>query len=59
MIEVKAMMTRKHFEALAAEIRQIPDKVAREQAARAVARACRQFNPNFDMSRFLAACDVL
>ena len=53
------MLTRKHFEALAAEIRQIPDRVVREQAAHAMARVCRQFNPNFDMSRFLAACDVL
>lgn len=53
------MLTRKHFEALAVEIRQIPDKVAREQAAYAVARACRQLNPHFDMARFLAACGVL
>lgn len=53
------MMTKKHFEALAAEIRRIPDKAVREQAARALADVCWRFNPRFDVARFLTACDAL
>lgn len=49
-------MTKKHFIALAAEIALIDDREARRKAADAVARAARQFNPNFDKARFLAAC---
>lgn len=52
-------MSKKHFEILAAEIRQITGNAAREQAARAVARACARINPCFDMARFLAACNAL
>ena len=51
-------MTRKHFEALAAEIAKIEDKAAREQAAVAVVNACEKFNPNFDRTRFYATCNV-
>lgn len=49
-------MTKKHFIALAAEIAFIADREARRKAAEAVCRAARQFNPNFDKARFLAAC---
>lgn len=52
-------MSKKHFEILAAEIRQIADNAAREQAAHVVARACARINPRFDMARFLAACNAL
>lgn len=49
-------MTRQHFEALAAEIKAIPVITHRVTAAYAVARAVRQFNPAFDLDRFLTAC---
>lgn len=49
-------MTRKHFEAFAAEIRLIPDAEARQHAIRAAIRAFRQFNGKFDESRFARAC---
>lgn len=51
-------MSRKHFVALAASIRQIADKRAKAAAAHAVADACRLFNGHFDRSRFLRACGV-
>lgn len=52
-------MTRKHFEALATQIKRIEDKAARVAAATAVARACADFNPAFNAARFYAACDAL
>lgn len=51
-------MSRKHFEALAEQIRQIPVMSQRLAAAIAVAKAARQFNNRFDQSRFLDACEV-
>lgn len=51
-------MTRKHFEALAYEIKYIENKAARLTAAIAVCKAARQFNNRFDQGRFLAACEV-
>jgi len=51
-------MTRKHFEALAYEIKWIEDKAARLTAAIAVCKAARQFNSRFDQSKFLDACEV-
>ena len=52
-------MTRKHFEALAANILTIKDIDTRLEAARAVAQACRQFNPRFNIAQFYEACNVL
>ena len=49
-------MTRKHFAALAAAIRQIEDYNERRRAAELIARACRQFNSGFSYERFYAAC---
>lgn len=51
-------MSKKHFDALAASIRQILDSHARLQAATAVASACAKFNPAFDGNRFFEACGV-
>ena len=51
-------MTRKHFEALAYEIKWIEDKAARLTAAIAVCKAARQFNSRFDQAKFLTACEV-
>lgn len=61
-------MSRKHFEALAAEIRTAYADAcsgAGEEARNAVAnlagriaRACSDSNPNFDDRRFLKACGI-
>ena len=53
-----ADMTRKHFIALAYEIKWIEDKAARFAAAIAVCKAAKQFNRQFDQARFLTACEV-
>ena len=64
-----ASMTRKHFEALAAELKRVGpdywiDDTSRDQetvhmaAVQAVADVCARFNPNFDRARFLAECGV-
>lgn len=51
-------MSRKHFEALADQIKWIEDKAARLAAAIAVCKAAKQFNSKFDQSKFLDACEV-
>jgi len=51
-------MSRRHFEALAYQIKWIDNKAARLQAALAVCKAARQFNNRFDQQRFLDACEV-
>ncbi len=51
-------MTRKHFEALAKQIRMIADPSTRLIAAIAVAGACQECNPKFNYLRFYEACDV-
>ena len=51
-------MSRKHFESLAYEIKQIPNMEARLLAAIAVCKSARQFNNRFDQQRFLDACEV-
>mgnify|MGYP003147015561 FL=1 len=51
-------MTKKHFVAMAASIKQIRNPKARGIAARRMAKICRQSNPRFDRTRFLSACGV-
>lgn len=59
-------MSRKHFEALAKEIREEYLASECEPAARdaicalagRIARVCSDHNPNFDDTRFLAACGI-
>ena len=51
-------MSRKHFIALASAIAAIENKKARRAAAEKIAAACRQFNPRFNLDRFLRACGV-
>lgn len=51
-------MSKKHFEALAAEIRKLPVAMSRRDAAVAVARAAAQFNDKFDAERFYKACNI-
>jgi len=51
-------MTKKHFELLAKNIRQILDSHARLQAAVAVGSACIDSNPRFDITRFYQACGI-
>ena len=56
-----ASMTRKHFEALAAELRQVKSANAWETwigCVEATATVCARFNPTFDRARFLTACGV-
>ena len=52
-------MTRKHFILLAQEIALITGPLARLDAAKAVANACKGINPAFDRERFYVACGVL
>ena len=51
-------MSKKHFEALAAQIALIEDIKARLDAAEAVAKVCQQFNSCFDSTRFFLACGI-
>ena len=51
-------MSRKHFEELAYQIKQIPILSERLTAAIAVCKACKSFNSRFDQQRFLDACEV-
>lgn len=51
-------MTRRHFVKLAEEIKKISELSARFQAANAVCRAAKCFNPSFDVRRFLDACNA-
>jgi hypothetical protein len=51
-------MTKKHFEAIAAEIANLIDAQTRLNAAVAVANAAVKFNPRFDVNRFFHACGV-
>ena len=51
-------MTRKHYQALAQEIRLIQNQEARQAAFQAVATACELFNFRFDRRLFAMACAV-
>lgn len=54
-------MTRKHFKAIADQIKSMPldgDESMREHIANEMADAVRQFNSNFDRNRFIEACGV-
>ena len=51
-------MTRKHYEALAQEIKLIQNQEARQSAFEAVSTACELFNPRFDRRIFAVACGV-
>jgi hypothetical protein len=51
-------MSKKHFQALAAEICKLPNATSRRDAAVAVARAVAQFNAKFDVERFYKACRI-
>ena len=57
-------MTRKHFEAIAANLADLRDAACQEfngknvwwAACEAMAAACNRFNHNFDCYKFLLAC---
>ncbi len=51
-------MTRRHFQALATAIRDLPDNPTKLQVFSAIAQVCSSFNYNFDWQRFKAACGV-
>ena len=49
-------MTRKHFKMIAKVVSAIDDKGVRDQVALNFANEIRDFNPRFDMQRFIEAC---
>ena len=49
-------MTRKHFKMIAKVVNAIDDKHLRQQVALNFANEIKEFNPRFDMSRFVEAC---
>jgi len=49
-------MTRKHFKMIAKVVAAIDDKEVRHQVALNFANEIRDFNPRFDMQRFIVAC---
>ena len=49
-------MTRKHFKMIAKVVAAIDNKDVREQVALNFANEIRDFNPRFDMQRFIEAC---
>jgi hypothetical protein len=51
-------MSKKHYEALAQEIRLIRDMASRQAAFEAVATVCECYNPRFDRRVFKVACNA-
>ena len=61
-------MSKKHFEAIAAEIKELYQRATRHESpdektgvcnvARSLARVFSEFNPRFDRHRFLSACGL-
>jgi len=51
-------MSRKHFTALAAAVRQIADPSERRRTAELIADVCAASNDRFDRQRFYSACGV-
>lgn len=52
------MLTRKHFQAAADDVRKIVDIFERRAAAEALAGHFERSNPRFDRDRFFAACGL-
>jgi len=50
-------MTRRDFNLIAGVIRQLPAQVSRDALARAFAAELPATNPNFNLGRFLDACE--
>jgi hypothetical protein len=50
-------LTRKHFELIAKIVKNIEDPMTRRNVAVDFAHALRGENPNFDICRFVKACD--
>ena len=55
-LEEVTPMTRKHFKMIAKVVAAIDDQDVREQVALNFANEIRDFNPRFDMQRFIEAC---
>jgi hypothetical protein len=51
-------MTKKHFEAAAAQVRGLHNRLTAQVVAREFAQLFATFQPNFDRKRFFAACGV-
>lgn len=50
-------MSRKHYQAIAAALRNIPDKATRQAVIAELLPMLKRDNPRFDCGRFLNACD--
>lgn len=51
------MMTKKHFEALANNLKQIPNYTDRKTAIDCWVEVCKDMNPRFDEKKFRKACE--
>jgi len=51
-------MTRKHFIAMAAQIKSMTDRAAAQATADTFCAVALDANPRFDRARFLAACGL-
>lgn len=49
-------MQRRHFERIAATVRELPDNPTRDEVAAAFVRALKPTNPKFEADRFREAC---
>lgn len=51
-------MTRKHFKAIAACVRRVPDTAVLFDLVENLCETFRSFNPRFDSNRFRRACGI-
>ena len=50
-------MSRKHYQAIAAALRNIPDKATRQAVISELLPRFKKDNPRFDCQRFIDACE--
>ena len=58
LLEIFAMMTRKHFKKLAETISGITDEKAKRIAFEKIADMCQNYNPRFNRNKFREACGL-
>jgi hypothetical protein len=49
-------MSRKHYQAIAAALRNIPDRTTRQSVVAELLPVLKRDNPRFDTGRFIEAC---
>jgi hypothetical protein len=52
------MLTRKHFVAMAEQVKAITNKKQAKALADSMVKLCQESNPRFDVARFLVACGL-